>query len=179
MSNAIRVLFVDDETDFVTYMKKRLEQRGFEVTAFGNPVEALERTQDMRFDLALLDLKMPALDGEELLHRLKARDPAMEIIMLTAHGTARSAFRTCRDGAYDYLAKPCEMDDLVGRFCAAYARKVSNLQKEQTARLESLLARSERTNPLDTLSDLKRIHDSLEQAMPSFPPVPAAEEPQE
>ncbi len=171
MTDAIRVLFVDDETEFVTYMKKRLEQRGFDVTAFGNPLQALDETQNMRFDLALLDLKMPDIDGDELLRRLKARDPELEIIMLTAHGTARSAFTTCRDGAYDYLAKPCDIDDLVRSFCEAYSRKVSSLQREQSARLEALLDAAGDRKPLDTLHDLKQIHEALEQAMPAFPPA--------
>jgi DNA-binding NtrC family response regulator len=73
------------------------------VVAYLDPIEALEKKVGQSFDAALLDLKMPGIDGEELLRRLKDLDPLVEIIILTGHGSIESAFRTSRNGAYQYL----------------------------------------------------------------------------
>ena len=87
MSEKIRLLFVDDEDEFVKYMTKRLTRHEIEVHAYTNPVQALEETAGQSYDVGLLDLKMPKMDGEELLNRLKERDPTIEIIILTGHGS--------------------------------------------------------------------------------------------
>ena len=113
MGEKIRLLFVDDEEEFVNYMTKRLTRHEFEVHAYTNPVQALEKTQGQSYDVGLLDLKMPEMDGEELLNRLKERDPTIEIIILTGHGSIESAFRTSKNGAYEYLNKPCDFDVLL------------------------------------------------------------------
>ncbi len=163
MSDRIRLLFVDDETDFVEYMTKRLTQYIFDVTAFTDPVRALEDTRDRTFDVALLDLKMPRLDGETLLNKLKARDPRLEIVILTAHGSPASAVRTSRAGAYEYLLKPCEFDQLLDSISRAYARRIRTLHQEQADRIDSLLSRAAGLGPRETLAEIKRLHDELER----------------
>jgi DNA-binding NtrC family response regulator len=127
MNRRIRLLFVDDEIDFLTYMKKRLERHDLDVVAYPDPTEALENTVGESFDVALLDLKMPGIDGEELLRRLKDRDPRVEIIILTGHGSIESAFRTSREGAHQYLLKPCDFDALVTSIRNAYAKRIKAL----------------------------------------------------
>jgi DNA-binding NtrC family response regulator len=134
MSEKIRLLFVDDEEDFVEYMTKRLERHDLEVHAYTSPTEALEGTEGQTHDVGLLDLKMPEMDGEELLGRLKERDPTIEIIILTGHGSVESAFRSAKEGAYEYLLKPCEFDDLVGSINKAYSKRVGVFQARQGSR---------------------------------------------
>ena len=125
MSEKIQLLFVDDEEEFVNYMTKRLQRHDFEVHAYTNPGRSPgEDAKDKASTWDLLDLKMPEMDGEELLNRLKKRDPGIEIIILTGHGSIESAFRSAQVGAYEYLLKPCDFDDLVAshqqRLCQAH-----------------------------------------------------------
>ena len=124
MSHKIRLLFVDDENDFVKYMTKRLKRHEIDVHAYTDPLKALQQTEGQHFDVGLLDLKMPKMDGEQLLNRLKERDPAIEIILLTGHGSVKSAFRSAQVGAYEYLLKPCEFVDLIRSINKAYAKQL-------------------------------------------------------
>jgi DNA-binding NtrC family response regulator len=165
MTDKIRLLFVDDEDDFLEYMTKRLVRHDLEVVSFNHPVRAIEQTEGQSFDVGLLDLKMPEVDGEELLRRLKKRDPFMEIIILTGHGSIPSAFRASQDGAYEYLLKPCDFDGLVQSICNAYAKRIKALHEEKSKQVDSLLMRALSTSPLDLLRELKKLHDSAGTSM--------------
>jgi DNA-binding NtrC family response regulator len=162
MSEKIQILFVDDEEEFVNYMKKRLERHEFQVHAYTNPVEALEKSKGQTYDVGLLDLKMPEMDGEELLNRLKERDPGIEIIILTGHGSIESAFRSAKEGAYEYLLKPCDFDSLVSSINNAYAKRIKSLSAEKARHVDELMQRSGGMKPLTLLKRLKRIRDGLE-----------------
>jgi DNA-binding NtrC family response regulator len=157
MTGKIRLMFVDDEEDFVEYMTRNLEGNDLEVHAFKNPVRALKETGGQSFDVGLLDLKMPEMDGEELLKKLKERDPGMEIIILTAHPSIESAFRTSKDGAYEYLSKPCDFDDLLSAINKAYAKRVKNLSRDQSERVNKLMKMAGRLSPLELLKRLKNL----------------------
>jgi len=165
MASKIRLLFVDDEEDFVTYMTKRLERHDLDVHAFMNPVKALKETENQTFDVGLLDLKMPEMDGEELLKRLKQRDPRMEIIILTGHGHVESAFRSAKAGAYEYLLKPCDFDGLVAAINNAYARRIKAVSGEKAGRVDDLMKDAGRMSPLALLKKLKSLHDGVESSM--------------
>lgn len=117
------MLFVDDEAEFLEYMTRRLTKRGIEVDAFSEPLEALVAAEPGRFDVALLDLKMPVIGGDELLRRLKAKDPHIEVIILTGHGSIESAFETTRAGGYEYLLKPCGIEELIAAIAGARTRR--------------------------------------------------------
>jgi DNA-binding NtrC family response regulator len=162
MTDRIRVLFVDDETDFLDYMTKRLTSRDLDVSAYSDPVQAWEAAQEQRFDVALLDLRMPGLEGDELLGRLKARDPHMEVVILTGHGTIETAFRTSKAGAFDFLQKPADFDEVVRAIAGAYARRVKALHRETAAVADSLLLRALDTSPLDVLRALRRLASRAE-----------------
>ena len=162
MAGMIQLLIVDDEKDFVTYMTKRLEHHDIEVHAFTNPVEALEKTKGNRFDVGLLDLKMPDMDGEELLNKLKERDPRMELIILTGHGSIESAFRSAKSGAYEYLLKPCDFDGVVNSINNAYAKRIKALSQGKAAEVDNLLEQADKLRPLELLKRLKKIHDGME-----------------
>jgi len=165
MAEKIQLLFVDDEEDFVTYMKKRLERHDLNVHAFTNPVRALADTEGQTFDVGLLDLKMPEMDGEELLKRLKERDPKMEIIILTGHGYVESAFRSAKAGAYEYLLKPCDFDGLVASINKAYSRRIKALSGDKADRVDELMRSAGGMSPLALLKKLKNLHDGVEDSM--------------
>ena len=165
MANPIRLLVVDDEEQFVHYMSKRLKRHDFEVHAFTNPVKALEQSKGSRYDVAILDLKMPEMDGEELLEKLKQRDARMEIIILTGHGSIESAFRSAQSGAYEYLLKPCDFNGLVSSINNAYAKRIRALGGKQAKQVDALMKQADTMAPLDLLKRLKSIHDGLEKHM--------------
>jgi FixJ family two-component response regulator len=158
MSDKIQLLFVDDEKDFVKYMTKRLVLHDIEVHAFTNPLLALQETEEASFDVGLLDLKMPDMDGEELLGRLKDRDPGMEIIILTGHGSVESAFRSAQRGAYEYLQKPCDFDALVSSINNAYSKRIKALSAEKADQVDALMKQAGAMKPLTLLKRLRNIH---------------------
>ena len=157
MTEKIRLMFVDDEEDFVDYMTRHLEGNNLEVRAFNSPIRALKETGGQTFDVGLLDLKMPGMDGEELLKKLKERDPGMEIIILTGHGSIESAFQASKDGAYEYLNKPCDFDVLLSAINNAYAKRIKNLNLDQTEQVNQLMKSAGRFSPLELLKRLKKI----------------------
>ncbi len=119
----VKLLFVDDEEEFLATMARALGRRGIEVVCATSGREALRVLSLHDFDVAVIDVKMPGMDGVELFGRLKEVLPGLPVIMLTAHGTVSQAFETGREGIYDYLAKPCEVDVLVGKVQAAAATR--------------------------------------------------------
>jgi DNA-binding NtrC family response regulator len=110
---AIKVLFVDDEEDFVRTMAERLEMRdlGGDVALSGQ--QALEMLEDDIPDVMVLDLRMPGIDGMEVLRRVKTAYPQIEVIVMTGHGSDKDEEEARRLGAFDYLRKPVEIDDLM------------------------------------------------------------------
>jgi DNA-binding NtrC family response regulator len=153
---------VDDEKEFAGYMTKRLKRNEIDVHTYTNPVEALRRAEGQRYDVALLDLKMPEMDGEQLLNRLKERDPTIEVIFLTGHGTVTSAFRSAQGGAYEYLLKPCEFVDLIRAINNAYAKRIRAMSAEQGKQADELMQRADEVQPLDVLNQLENIRDGRE-----------------
>jgi DNA-binding NtrC family response regulator len=161
----IRLLFVDDEKDFVEFMSIRLRRHDLDVAGYTNARRALEETEGRTFDVGLLDLKMPEMDGVALLRRLKERDPDMQVIILTGHGSIESAFAAGKMSAYDYLLKPCDFDELVRSISNAYAKRIKRLQAEKTKRVDSVMKRALGMSPLDLLNELKKVNDSLSMGM--------------
>ena len=109
----IKILIVDDEIDFLESTGEVLERRGFDVYKLdrGSLVQSwLERD---KFDIVLLDIKMPGKNGIDVLHRIKKRWPKMPIIIITGHGSLTQAFQMSKKGIADYIAKPFHIDDLV------------------------------------------------------------------
>jgi DNA-binding NtrC family response regulator len=119
----IRVLLIDDEVGYVNVLSNRLSKRGFEVGKANSGSEALQRLRQQDYDVAVLDLKMEDMDGIEILKILKKMVPELVVIMLTGHGSAEAAHEGIKEGAYDYLTKPCELADLVEKIREAYGRR--------------------------------------------------------
>jgi DNA-binding NtrC family response regulator len=122
-SDPIRLLLVDDEKDFVNILSKRIKRRHIDVTKAFSGAEAIQALRAQEFDVAVLDLKMEEMDGIETLKVLKIMDPRLAVIMLTGHGSAEAAEQGIRMGAYDYLTKPCELEELVEKIIEAYAHR--------------------------------------------------------
>ncbi len=155
--NKINILVVDDEEQFLNSIKKRLEARDFNVFAVDRGEKAIEAARSNPIDIALVDLKMPGMRGEETLKILKNEHEWMEVVMLTGHGSVESAVECVQDGAYKYLQKPCELDTLLEVLKDAYQRKVMNKQKLEKVKLDELMKFSQANSPLEILRKLKKI----------------------
>ena len=120
----IHFLLVDDEKPFIETLAKRLMQRGHAVACAFSGAEALQRlVEDATIDVVVLDVKMPGLDGIQTVEMIKQKHPLVEVLMLTGHATVRSAIEAMQYGAFDYLTKPCELEDLLTKAASAAARK--------------------------------------------------------
>lgn len=111
-STPIRMLLVDDEEEFLLATSQALGRRGFEVTAAPNGVTALAKIAEDTFDVVVLDVKMPDINGIEVFNQIRAHLPAIPVILLTGHPSIDDAFQTSKQGIADYLSKPVEIDDL-------------------------------------------------------------------
>jgi len=131
------VLLVDDEVAFVETLVKRLKKRNVRVSAAHSGYEALEKLSasgPTKIDVVILDVKMPGMDGLETLARIKEEHPLIEVIMLTGHATVESAIDGMKKGAFDYLMKPCEVDDLLEKLNEANDKKREREDKILEAR---------------------------------------------
>ena len=123
--DAIQVLLVDDEADLLRSTEKALARRGFRVATASGRVGALAALREREIDAAVLDVKMPDVDGHDLFYELRAQAPRLAVIMLTGHGSIGRAFATARDGLFHYLIKPCEVDVLAETIRAACGREAN------------------------------------------------------
>ncbi|TFG42142.1 MAG: response regulator [Syntrophobacterales bacterium] len=113
MDNSIRILLVDDETIFTKNISKLLKNRGYQVAAVNDGYSAIRELEKNPFDIMILDLKMPGMDGITALAQTIKRCFFTETLILTGHGSIDSALEAMKMGAYDYLTKPCEIEELV------------------------------------------------------------------
>ena len=118
-----RVLLVDDETIFTKNMAKLLKFRGYEVAAVNSGDAAIRELEQSHFDVIVLDLKMPGMDGITTLKEIMKLGLFTETLILTGHGSIDTALEAMKLGAYDYLTKPCEIDELVTKIEAAWEKK--------------------------------------------------------
>ncbi len=110
--NTLSLLIVDDDEAFRNVVKDRFSRRGYHAVLAANGNEAISLSQKNNFDIALVDIKMPEMDGIELLKQLKSERPNIEVIILTGHATIDTAIDAIKLGAYHYLAKPCKLAEL-------------------------------------------------------------------
>lgn len=133
----INVLLVDDETDFLSTMAKRLGKRGFNPIKADTGESALGILKSTAVDVVVLDVKMPGMDGIETLNKIKGIDPLIEVIMLTGHASVEVAIQGMEMGAFDYLMKPTEIDELCYKLEDAFRKKT--LQEQKIKRMEEEL----------------------------------------
>ena len=127
--NKIKVLLIDDEIDFITTLGKRLGRRGFSIRTVGGGREALTAFTEEDFDVAVLDIKMAGMDGINTLKRIKRQYPLVEVLMLTAHANTDIVISSLAMGAFDYLLKPVNVNELVAKIEEAAQRRKSNLEQ--------------------------------------------------
>lgn len=137
-----RILLVDDEKDFVEMLSLRLQENGEEVLQAYSGLESLEKLKETEIDVVILDVKMPGMDGIETLQEIKKRYPLVEVIMLTGHGTIETAVQGMKLGAYDFLIKPADFEDLTTKLNKARERKHDQMERIRKAEATSLLRRS-------------------------------------
>jgi len=119
-----RVLVVDDELDFLETIIKRLQARNINVMGAESGRQALELMAEKDFDVVILDVKMPGMDGIEALREMKKRKPLVEVILLTGHASVESGIQGMQLGAFDYVMKPVALDELLEKMRQAYERKL-------------------------------------------------------
>jgi two-component system NtrC family response regulator len=134
----IRVLLVDDEENLLEYLSKRLLKLGFSVKATFSGEEAIKAAMEQRYDVAVVDLKMPGIDGVETQKRLREVQPYLQCIVLTGHGSIESALESGQEDAFQYLLKPVDYDDLLSNIKEAYKKKVELQQQDFSKQVESI-----------------------------------------
>lgn len=140
--NIATVLLVDDEVPFVEAMTKRLTKRNLTVLAAYNGQESLASLgKNSSVDVVILDVKMPGMDGIETLREIKKAFPLVEVIMLTGHATVETAIEGMKIGAFDYLMKPCDIDQLMAKVQEAKTKKRKHEEKIIQARIKEIALR--------------------------------------
>lgn len=161
-----RVLVVDDEEMLLRALRQILTVAGYAVVTTQQPAEALHLANTDRFDVALLDVRMPEMSGIELLEKLKSAHPDLEVVMMTAFGTVEDAFRAVKLGAFDFLKKPFENIDEVVLAVAQAAERGRLLNRNRF--LESQVGISERFDDLIGRSrGMREVFGLVESAAPS------------
>ena len=138
----IRILLVDDEKDFSEMLSLRLNELGEKVTCAYSGQECLQALEKTNIDVIILDIKMPGMDGIETLREVKRRFPLVEVIMLTGHGSTETAVEGMKLGAFDYLMKPADFDDLSAKLEGARKRKDEQEERVRLAESKLLVRKS-------------------------------------
>ncbi len=144
-----RLLLVDDEEQFVETLSERLTMRDYDVTTSLTGEDAIEKIKNYNFDVVILDVRLPGIEGTEVLREIKNLKPLAEVIMLTGHGTVEMAIEGMKLGAFDFLMKPCETEDLTAKIDKAHDRKA-----EQEDRIRAAKISQSASSPRSVLNDV-------------------------
>jgi DNA-binding NtrC family response regulator len=130
----MKIMLVDDEERYLSTTSRLLERRGYEAVTATSGAEALEKLGCSSIHVVILDVKMPGMDGMEILRAIKRDFPLVEIIMLTGHGTLESAADGLKSGATDYLVKPADVDELIRKVEEAFEKRLRIEEKIRMSR---------------------------------------------
>lgn len=119
----VRVMIVDDEIEYLETLMKRMKKRNIDVRGASSGEEALSELERQSVDVVILDVKMPGIDGMEVLQRIKSLYPLISVIMLSGHAHVDTAIKGIELGAFDYLMKPTKIEELLFKIQDAYAQK--------------------------------------------------------
>ena len=165
----IRVLIVDDEEQLAEAFRKKLSKEGYAVQTASTGSAAITLVKQQPFDVCVLDIRLPDIDGVKLLEALKEIEPNLEIIMLTGHASIDTAIQSMKCGAYDYLSKPCKLSELSSIILKAYEKKAL---KERNIVLQEQLQRVETHDTfIGESKQIKEIHRLISLVAPSDVPV--------
>ena len=156
----IKLMIVDDEVNFLNSIAARLEIQSFDVTTASDGKTALKLAKKGGFDVAILDLRMPDMDGTEILKALKKKHKFLEVIMLTGHGSIDSAVECTKLGAFGYLEKPYDFEQLVAVLKDAYKARLKKKFEHDRKRTDEIEYLS-MGNPLSILRALKHLDDDV------------------
>jgi two-component system NtrC family response regulator len=157
----IKLLIVDDDSAFLDTIAERLGMRDFDVTTAAEGPAAIQAAKSAQFDVAILDLRMPGMDGMELLQILKQNHKFLEVIMLTGHASAETETEAAQLGAFSYIEKPYDFESLIEALKKAYEtrlRKKFEHDKERMREIENLAIGSD---PLAILRSLTLMDDDV------------------
>lgn len=156
MEKNIRLLLVDDEENFRRIISKRMKKRGLPPMEAGSGEECLSILEKTPMDIVVLDVKMPGMNGIEVLRQINKKFPKTEVILLTGHTTIQDGVDGIKTGAFDYLSKPIELEHLVGKIRQAFEKILRKeeklLEKEFRAKMEQQMIATERLASLGTLA---------------------------
>ena len=161
MTQVAKILVVDDEASIRFFLQEALEREGYHVTPVERGEAALQRAQTESFDLALIDLRLPGMDGMQVLKTLRQASPDTAIIVLTAHASLESAVEALRQGAHDYLFKPCKTVELLESVASGLLKRQRELRRWQ------LLSQLERDLSIE-LEEIRTAVDSKPVAPITF-----------
>ncbi len=154
---SISFLFVDDEKEFVETFARRLRHRGFKVDCAFSGKEALNRLEkENDVDVVVLDVRMPDPDGIKTVEIIKKRYPLVEVIMLTGHATVHSAVEALKFGAFDYLVKPYNLNDLIAKAQQAVVRKKDREAKIRDVRMKPYISEREQNELISRILDIRQ-----------------------
>ena len=134
-----RILIVDDEDEFASLLSERLSARGLRVETADTGPAAIEKVKGGHFDVVVLDMVMPGMDGIETLQRLREHEPDVQVILLTGHATVEKGVNAMKLGAADFLEKPAELNDLLEKIREAHSRKLLLIEKQNSKKIDDIL----------------------------------------
>ena len=155
----IRILLVDDEETLLEYLSKRLLKQGLTVKAAFSGEQAIETAKQESFDVAVVDLKMPGIDGVETQKRLREIQPFLQCIVLTGHGSIESALESGQQDAFQYLLKPVDYDELMSAILKGYKKKTEIQEEKFKEQVEEIYRSGLGAHGIrKAIGDLKKIY---------------------
>jgi DNA-binding NtrC family response regulator len=152
-----RLLLVDDEKEFVKTLARRLLHRGYVVECAFSGMEALKRLEkEDDVDVVFLDVRMPDPDGIKTVEKIKKKYPLVEVIMLTGYATVHSAVEALKFGAFDYLMKPCDLNDIISKAEQAASRKKDREDKIRDVRMKPYISARERDELISRIMNIEK-----------------------
>lgn len=136
---ATKVLLVDDEKDFLEVLGERMTLRGMDVSTTTSATDALKLTEKQSYDAIVLDLRMPEMDGMEVLQQIKKNHPELQVILLTGHGSIEKGVEAMRLGAMDFVEKPADLETLTEKIKKAQARKMILVERKAEKEVHDIL----------------------------------------
>ncbi|HKL83550.1 MAG TPA: response regulator [Desulfobacter sp.] len=134
-----KVLIIDDEQEFTQALAERMTTRGMTVSTSSSAIEGLKNVEEHSFDVVVLDLQMPEMDGIETLKVLKKKNPELQVILLTGHATVEKGIEAMKLGAMDLLEKPADMTTLTEKIKKAQAQKMILVEKKSEERIKNIM----------------------------------------
>lgn len=157
----IHLLMVDDEEKFLNALTDRLKLKFFHITPATNGKDAIATAEKGRFDVAIIDLQMPGIDGVHLLEILKKNHRFLEVIILSGHATVETAVQCTKLGAFKILEKPCKFDLLVETIREAYESRLKKKFQDDEKRIEKIQSLALGQSALGILREMSKLDDDV------------------